>query len=119
MSEMKTRLPSLRNQDWKTVKVETEKVYELSTHISTNITELNELIYARAKLVCDKIGVTFKNTNRNSKPGFEIRLGMQIGNLRQQAKMITEEKRWNMLGWKEKSNTTNKTTGGNKSEGRI
>ena len=29
-----------------------------------NITELNELIYARAKLVCEK--------NRNSKPGWEI-----------------------------------------------
>ena len=29
---------------------------ELLTHISTNnIIELNELIYARAKLVCDKI----------------------------------------------------------------
>ena len=36
--------------------------------------ELNELIYAGAKLICDKIGVSLKKTNRNSKPGWEIKL---------------------------------------------
>ena len=47
MFEKKIRLPSLRNQDWKTVKAETEKINEF-THISTNnITELNELINAK------------------------------------------------------------------------
>ena len=39
------------------------------------ITELNELIYAGAKLVCDK------NMNRYSKPGWEIRQETRIGNL--------------------------------------
>ena len=52
MSEKRTTLPSLRNQNRKTVKVETEKINELLTNISTkNITELNELIYAVVKLV--------------------------------------------------------------------
>ena len=37
-----------------------------------NITELNKLMYAGVKLVCDKIGVPLKNTNRNPKPGWEI-----------------------------------------------
>ena len=51
MSEKNTRLPSIRNIDWKTVKAETEKISELITHISAkNTTELNELIYAGAKL---------------------------------------------------------------------
>ena len=62
MSENKTTLSSLRNQDWKIVKVETEKINELLTHNSTNnITELNELIYAGTKLVCEKIGVLQKH----------------------------------------------------------
>ena len=39
------------------------------------MTELNEQIYARAKLVCDKIGVPIKSTNRNSKPGGGNSLG--------------------------------------------
>ena len=52
MSEKMITLPSLRNQDWKTLKVETEKTNKLWTNILTNnITELNGLIYARAKLV--------------------------------------------------------------------
>ena len=46
MSEKKNRLLSLRNQDWKTIKEETEKISELSTN---NITELNEIIYIEAK----------------------------------------------------------------------
>ena len=54
MSE-ETIISSLKNQDWKTVKVETEKINKSSTHISmNNITELSELIYAGVKLVCEK-----------------------------------------------------------------
>ena len=54
MSEKKT-LPSIRNQDWKTVKCKAEKVKDLLTNIPTNdITKLNYLIYAEAKLVCEK-----------------------------------------------------------------
>ena len=50
-SEKKIALPPLRNQDWKTAKVETEKLSDL-TNVPSNITELNELIYTEAKLVC-------------------------------------------------------------------
>ena len=54
MSEKKTTLPSLWNQ----VKSETEKVNDLLTNSPINdIIELNDLIYAGAKLVCEKIGV--------------------------------------------------------------
>ena len=64
MTEKKTTLPSLRKEDWKKVKVETEKINKLLIYISTdNITELNELIYAEAKLVYDKIGVLQRNTD--------------------------------------------------------
>ena len=52
--EKKTRLPSLRNQDWKTVKAETGKINELTDILTNNITELNDLIHAGAKLLCEK-----------------------------------------------------------------
>ena len=75
MSEKKTTLPSLRSQDWRTVKIETETVNDLLTNIPTNsITELNDLIYVGAKLICEKIGVPLKTTDRKSKPGWELRL---------------------------------------------
>ena len=74
MSEKKTALPSLRNQDSKIVKTETEKINKLFTHISTNNMELNELICAGVKLVYTRIGVPWKNTDKNSRPGWEIRL---------------------------------------------
>ena len=59
MSEKKTTLPSLRNQYCKTVKSETDKVNDLLTNIPTNdITEINDLIYAGAKSVCEKKSVS-------------------------------------------------------------
>ena len=79
MSAKKSRLQSLRNQDLKTVKAEIEKINELSTHISTsNITELNELFYAREKFVCDKIMCSPKeheqeNQNLDSKFDWKYR----------------------------------------------
>ena len=66
MSEKKNTLPSLKHQNWKTVKAETEKINELLVHISSNITELNDRIYAGANLVCAKIGSHLYNANRNS-----------------------------------------------------
>ena len=45
-------------------------------HLTINITELNQLIYEGAKLICDNFGVTQKNTNRTQKLGWEIWLGM-------------------------------------------
>ena len=35
MSEKKTSFLSLKNQDWKAIKVETEKIYKLLKNIST------------------------------------------------------------------------------------
>ena len=56
MPDKKTTLQSPRNQDWKTVKTETEKINESFTNtLTNNITELNGPIYAGVKLVCDKI----------------------------------------------------------------
>ena len=68
MTEKKITLPSLRKQDWKKIKIETEKVNKLLPDILMgNITELNELIYAGRKLVCEKIGISQGNPNRNTK----------------------------------------------------
>ena len=93
LNKEKTTLPSLRNIEWRIVKVETNKVNQVLTYISTNnITELNELIYAGAKLVCEKIGIPLKNTKEKSKPGGEFWLETQIENLRKQLKVIKQKK---------------------------
>ena len=74
MNSEKTTLPSLRNIEWSTLKIETNKINQILPYISTNnITELNELIYAGAKLVCEKIRVPSKSTKKQSKPGWENR----------------------------------------------
>ena len=81
MRETETTTPFLRYQDWKKVKVETEKVNKLLPNIpACNITKLNKLIYARVKLACNKIGVLQRNPNRNTKHESEIRLEGQKGN---------------------------------------
>ena len=84
MNSEKTILPSLRNIEWKTFKIETNKLNHILPYISTNnITELIELIYAGAKLVCEK------STTKQQKPGWEIRLESQIKKkLRKQARMV-------------------------------
>ena len=52
LNSQKSTLPSSRNIEWRIVKAEKNKVNQVLTYISTNnITELNELIYAGAKLV--------------------------------------------------------------------
>ena len=89
MSNEKNILPSFKNIEWKTLKIETNKINNILPYIPTNnITDLNELIYAGAKLVCEKIGIPSKSTKEQSKPGWEIRLETQIKNLRKQARMI-------------------------------
>ena len=56
-----------------------------------NITELNEIIYARSKLVCDKIGVPLRNASRNIKLGCEIKQEEQVKKLWQQARVLRKE----------------------------
>ena len=70
MGSEKTNLPSLKNIEWRTVMTETSKINQVLPYKSTNnITELNNLIYARAKLVHEKIGISSKSTKKKSKPG--------------------------------------------------
>ena len=78
MNGEKSTLPSLRNIEWRTVKTETSKINQVLPYLSTNdITELNELIYAGAKLVSEKIGSPLKSTKKKSKPEWEIWLETQ------------------------------------------
>ena len=85
MSEKKTTLPSLRNEHWRIVKSETEKVNDLLTNIPKNdTTDLS----AGVKLVCEKIGIPLKTTDRKSKPGLELRLEWLIKSLRQQTRIL-------------------------------
>ena len=71
MNNEKTILPSLRNIEWQTLKIETNKLNQVLPYIPTNnITELNELIYAGAKLLCETIGIPLKlmkSQNQNRK----------------------------------------------------
>ena len=55
MNSEKLTLPSVRNTEWRTVMTEmNKKTKQVLTFISTNnITDLSELIYAGAKLVCE------------------------------------------------------------------
>ena len=70
MTREKTTLPSLRNIEWKTVKTETNKINQVLPYISTNnITELDELISAGMKLLCEKTGILSKSTTKKLKPG--------------------------------------------------
>ena len=79
MNGEKITLLSIRNIEWRTVKTETNKINQVLPYISTyNIIELNELIYAGAKLVCEKIGIPSKSAKQKSKPEWEIRLETQI-----------------------------------------
>ena len=75
MNSEKTSLPSLRNIEWRTIKTEANKINQVLPYISTNkLTELNEIIYAGTKLVCEKNGLTSKSTKEKSKLEWEIRL---------------------------------------------
>ena len=87
------------------MKVKTKKVNKLSTNIPTcYITELNELIYAKAKLVCDKICFPEKKLKQKYKklPGKKKKTKKKkIRNLCQQAKALRKEKKTkNILRWK-------------------
>ena len=71
-----------------------------------NITDLNELIYAGAKLVCDEIGIPLRNTNRNTKPGCEIRLEELVHKQRQAKRQMKS-----ILGSVEKEKENKKQVG--------
>ena len=57
MNELNIPLPSLRNIEWKTIKIETEKINQILIFIVTkNITELNEQIYEGENTLVRKLG---------------------------------------------------------------
>ena len=65
---------------------------KLSKNVPTdNITELNNLIYVRTKLVRNKVGILLRDLNkiRNTKAGWEMRLQEQINKLK---KLLRKEK---------------------------
>ena len=104
MNSEKTILLSLRNIEWKTLKIETNKINHILPYIPTNnITELNELIHAGAKLVCENIGIPSKITKKQSKPGWEIRLESQIKKTTKTSPNDKKERDWN----KQKEGTGN------------
>ena len=73
------------------------KINQILPYISTNyITELNELIYTGAKLVCKKIGIPSISTKKQSKPGWEIRLETQIKKSTQTDQNGKTKRSWNM-----------------------
>ena len=75
----KNTLPSPRNIEWRTGKTETKNINQVLTYISTNnIIKLNELMYAGAKLVREKIRINWKSTKEKWKPGWEIWLETQM-----------------------------------------
>ena len=93
MNRKKSALPSQIKIEWGMVKTETEKINQVLIYLLTNnITELNELIYARAKLVCEKIRIASKSTKKNSKCGWKIEVKKQIKSQGKQAKMIKRRK---------------------------
>ena len=103
MNSEKTILPSLRNIEWKTLKIETNKIKNILPYIPTNnITGLNELIYAGAKLVCENIGIPSKSTKKQQKPGWEIKLESQIKKTTKTSPN-DQERRWNKRGKKEQA----------------
>ena len=59
--------------------VETEKVNTFLRNIPTdNFTKLNELYYAGVILLCNKININQRNLNKNTKPGWKIRLEVSL-----------------------------------------
>ena len=60
----------LRNNTRKQSRQKLKKINDSLTNMPTNnVTELNNLTYAGAKLVCGKIGIPPKKMNRESKSG--------------------------------------------------
>ena len=95
------------------MKTETNKINQELPYTSTNnITELNELIYAGAKLVCEKIGIPSKSTNEKSKQDRKFKADK---NLRKQAQMKNQRKNagiyWNKKEKATQKKNSNKTLG--------
>ena len=80
-------------------------------NISTyDITELNDLISAGEKLLCEKIGIPLKTTDRKWEPGWELRLESAIKRLRQKARKPKQNiKKYSVQTKSTATRTKNKT----------
>ena len=83
MIEEKEALASLRNQDWRKIKLETEKL----THYSL-ISRTERPNLCGKKSVCYKTGIPQRNPKRNNKAGWKIRIEGKIKKLREQSKLL-------------------------------
>ena len=93
MNREKTTLPSLRNTEWRTVKEETNKINQVLPYVSTNyVTELNELIYAVGKLVCETNLDSLKKHWEKIKTRMRNLTGNADKNLRKLVKIIKQKK---------------------------
>ena len=62
------------------------------SYSTDNITELNDLIYPEAKLICNKFGITTNNTNIKKEPEWKNMLKEQIEGLLKQKELLRKEK---------------------------
>ena len=83
LNEERKRLPSLRAVDKNKLNIEVQKVNKLLQNIQIDdIATLNDLIYAGAVFVAEKLKM-FKEKIEKSKPAWEHRLEQQVKNLNQ------------------------------------
>ena len=69
------------------------KINQYLPYISTNnIIKLNKLIYAGAKLVCEKTGIPQKARRKNQNQNEKFDRKRRYKNLRKQAKVIKQRK---------------------------
>ena len=101
MTKKKVALTFLRNKSGKKIRAEREKLNELFKNIPTdNITELNDLIYAEAKL-WQKDLIPHK---KNAKSGWKMRVKEQIKKLRAQKKVLGRKNTHGLDGIKRRKN---------------
>ena len=91
------RLPTLKSHNQHKVKEKVKEVNEIIKDIQTNnITEINSLIYAGAKLTIEMLNIKIspikpsKTKSRNSQPPWERRLNTQIEEMRRDLSRLKE-----------------------------
>ena len=93
MNKQKTTLPSVRNIEWRTIKIEKEKMNKDLTYTQTKKHHWLKWTY-QSKISLWENRDSFKDHRQKKKLklGLEIRLEMEIRKLRKQAKMIKQVK---------------------------
>ena len=93
---MKAKLDNSQTRNWKNKPI-------IQTYLKEQYYGIKRTNLCRSEFSQWKNRFSPKNLNRNSKPGWEIQLEMQISNLRQQTKNDkTEEKHQEPVGTKRK-----------------